>query len=54
MEFVTEMEITYMSDKTLSHHQRALELPKVLAMLAKEAPCEDCARLALEMRQTAG
>ncbi len=38
-----------MSDKTLSHHQRALELPKVLAMLAKEAPCEDCARLALEL-----
>lgn len=38
-----------MSDHTLSHHQRALELPKVLAMLAKEAPCEDCARLALEL-----
>ena len=31
---------------SLNRHHRALELDKVLHMLSKEAPCEDCAMLA--------
>ena len=35
-----------MKETKFTHHQRALELPKILDMLAREAPCEDCAELA--------
>lgn len=41
-----------MSERTMQKHERALELDKILNLLAQETACDDAAKLAVSVRPT--